>query len=346
MANRIPAEFEYQEGILLAFPHEGADWPGKYKAVQWAFVDFIKKITFFEKVFLVVKNKKHQKKVSAKLNRANIDLKKISFITQDTNRSWMRDSGPIIVYNYSKERKAIQFGFNAWAKYDNYKKDRLVPETVAAYLDIPLEKAMEDDHLTVLEGGAIDYNGQGTLLTTEECLLHPDIQVRNPGFTREDYERVFQRYLGIEQVIWLGEGIEGDDTHGHIDDICRFVNPNTVILAEEKNKNDYNHRVLEANRERLENLYLANGKKLETVRIPMPQRIDFEDMRLPASYANFLILNEAVLMPTFNDPNDYIALGLLNELMPGREVIGIHAVDLIWGLGTLHCLSHEIPGVL
>lgn len=346
MANRLPAEFEAQEGILLAFPHEGNDWPGKFNAIQWAFVDFLKKITHYEKVFLVVKNQKHQKRVVDKLTRAHINLNQIVLIQQNTNRSWMRDSGPVIVYNDKNQREAIRFDFNAWAKYSNFKKDRKIPRAIADQLDIPLSKAKYEDHFTVLEGGAIDNNGQGTLITTEECLLDSKIQVRNPEFTREDYSAVFKEYLGIEQTIWLGDGIEGDDTHGHIDDICRFISPDTVVLAEEKNSSDYNHRVLEENRERLEYIKLVNGKTLNVVRLPMPQRIDFEDMRLPASYINFLIINDAVLVPTFNDPNDYQALGKLRELMPGREVIGIHALDLIWGLGTLHCLSHEIPAVL
>ncbi|MCB0685610.1 MAG: agmatine deiminase family protein [Saprospiraceae bacterium] len=346
MTNRLPAEFEPHQGILLAFPHEGADWPGKYNAIQWAFVDFIKKITFFEDVFLVVKNKGHRDKVKDKLTRAKIDLDKVDFIVQDTNRSWMRDSGPIIVYDAQQKRKAIRFDFNAWAKYDNYKKDRKIPRSVATHLEIPLVKALYKDCLTVLEGGAIDYNGQGTLITTEECLLHPTIQVRNPDIRREDYTAIFQEYLGIEQVIWLGDGIEGDDTHGHIDDICRFINEDTVILAEETNSADYNHHVLENNRERLEHVMLASGKKLKVVRMPMPHRIDFESMRLPASYINFLILNDAVLVPTFNDSRDCQALGILRELMPDRQIIGIHALDLIWGLGTLHCLSHEIPVLL
>lgn len=340
---RIPAEFEKHEAILLAFPHNGNDWPGKFNAIEWAFVEFIKKITFFEKILLVVRDKHHQNKVLEKMNRARIDLQKISFIRQNTNRSWMRDSGPIIVYSETEERIAMRFDFNGWAKYDNFRKDRKIPKVVAGYLDLPLVKAIFDDHFVVLEGGAIDYNGQHTLITTEECLLHPEVQVRNPGFQKDDYEKVFEKFLGIRQVLWLGDGIEGDDTHGHVDDICRFINNKTVVLAEEKNTRDYNHRVLEANRERLENITLVNGEKLEVIRMPMPTRIDFEDMRLPASYINFLILNDAVLIPVFNDKNDYLALGILRELMPDREVIGISAIDLIWGLGTLHCLSHEIP---
>jgi len=343
MGRRFPAEFEKHEAILLAFPHEGNDWPGKYNAVQWAFVEFIRKVSRFEKILLVVRDKKHQSKVIKKLNRAWVDMEQISFIMQDTNRSWMRDSGPVVVFDENGAREAVRFDFNGWAKYDNFRKDRKIPRAVAMHLGIPLRKAFHNGRFVVMEGGAIDSNGQGTLLTTEECLLDSVEQIRNPGFEREDYAMVFEEYLGIRQVVWLGHGIEGDDTHGHVDDICRFVNNHTVVLAEEKNPQDYNHRVREGNRERLEDLTLINGEKLEVIRIPMPGRIDFENMRLPASYINFLILNDAVLVPTFNDSNDYLALGIMRELMPGREVIGLSAIDLIWGLGTLHCLSHEIP---
>jgi agmatine deiminase len=303
-------------------------------------------VSFYEKVYLVVKNKKHEKKVAEKLLKAQVDFNRIYFIKQNSNRSWMRDSGPVIVYDQENKREALQFHFNGWAKYDNYKKDQKIPLAVSNYLGIPLTKVLYENRQVVLEGGAVDYNGQGTLVTTEECLLDTETQVRNPGFGREDYEHVFDEYLGIKQVIWLADGIEGDDTHGHVDDICRFINGNTVVLAEEKNVNDYNHRVLEENYDRLQGVRLANGHKLEVVRIPMPGRIDFDKMRLPASYVNFLILNNAVLVPTFNDKNDYQALGILKELMPEREVIGISSIDLIWGLGTLHCLSHEIPASL
>jgi len=343
MSRRIPGEFEKQQGVLLAFPHEGADWPGKYLAVQWAFVEFIKNVSIYESVFLVIRDEKHKLAVKEKLLKAHVDLARIHFILCQTNRSWMRDSGPIIVYDASGEREALDFQFNAWAKYPNYKKDQALPETVARELDIDLVPVIYQGRPVVLEGGAIDYNGEGTLLTTEECLMDQIKQVRNPGFTKSEYEYVFSQYLGASDIIWLGEGIEGDDTHGHVDDICRFVSPGTVILAEEKNGRDYNHRVLEENAERLEGKYLPSGHRLEVVRMPMPGRIDFEGMRLPASYVNFLILNDAVLVPTFNDKNDYLALGILRELMPGRDVIGINATDLIWGLGTLHCLSHEIP---
>lgn len=343
MQKRIPAEFEKQAAILLAFPHNGRDWPGKFKAIQWAFVEFIKKITIYEKVLLIVRDKKHHKVVLDKIHLAGLDLNCIDFIYKKTDRSWMRDTGPIIIFDENAARVALKFDFNGWAKYENFRKDRKIPEAVASHLNIPTRQVKQNNQSVVLEGGAIDYNGQGTLITTKECLLHPTVQIRNPGFGAPQYEGVFRNHMGVEQVIWLEDGIEGDDTHGHVDDICRFVDANTVVLAEEKKVSDCNHRILEENRERLEGIYLKNGNKLQVVRMPMPGRIDFDKMRLPASYVNFLIINEAVLVPTFNDPNDYLALGIMRELMPEREVIGISSLDLIWGLGTLHCLSREIP---
>jgi agmatine deiminase len=339
---RFPAEWEKQQGILLCFPHNGNDWPGKYEAIQWAFVEFIKKVSLYETVFLVVADEKLKEKVSDMLERAKVDLKMVSFIIQKTNRSWMRDSGPIVIYN-GKEREALNFNFNGWAKYKNYQLDKNVPATVASSLNLPLTPVMYKGKPVIVEGGAIDSNGRGTLLTSEECLLHPDIQVRNPGFTKEDYEAVFKEYLGITNVIWLGDGIEGDDTHGHIDDLCRFVNEDTIVTIVETNPEDKNYAPLQDNLKRLQNSKLENGKAPVIVALPMPKRLDFEDLRLPASYANFLILNKCVLMPTFNDANDRVALNVLAACLPDREIIGISAIDLIWGFGTLHCLSQQIP---
>ncbi|MDF1550219.1 MAG: agmatine deiminase family protein [Bacteroidales bacterium] len=338
---RMPAEWEEHQATLLSFPHEGRDWPGKFGAIQWAFVEIIRKVAQYEPVILIVKSKEHQAKVLEMLNRAHANVSAISFIECDTNRNWMRDSGPIIVKDGNK-RQALKFGFNGWAKYPNYRKDLKIPGKVAEFLGIDLIEVKHKGRPVVLEGGAIDVNGCGTLLTTEECLLSKEVQVRNPGFTKEDYETVFYKYLGITKVIWLSEGIQGDDTHGHVDDIARFVNPNTIIACTENEEGDYNHKKLAINLEILQNSQLQDGSRPEIVKLPMPGRINFEDMRLPASYINFLILNNCVLVPTFNDKNDYKAIGIVNELFPERDVIGINATDLIWGLGTIHCLSHEI----
>jgi agmatine deiminase len=340
---RFPAEWEKQQGILLCFPHNGNDWPGKYGAIQWAFVEFIKKVAQVEEVFLIVANEKLKEKVVGMLEMAHVKITNVSFIIQKTNRSWMRDSGPIVIKNGKNGREALNFNFNGWAKYPNYQLDKLVPSKVAAFLDIPLTQAMHKGKPVVLEGGAIDSNGKGTLLTSEECLLHSSIQVRNKNFTKADYEAVFKEYLGITNVIWLGDGIAGDDTHGHIDDLCRFVNDDTIITVEESDPKDPNYGPLQDNLKRLQQAKLENGKSPNIVCLPMPKRIDFDNVRIPASYANFLILNKCVLVPTFNDPNDRIALNIIADCFPEREIIGISAIDLIWGFGTLHCLSQQIP---
>ena len=339
---RFPAEWEKQQGILLCFPHNGKDWPGKYEAVQWAFVEFIKKVAVFEQVILVVADEKLKEKVSEMLETAHIQLTNVSYIIHKTNRSWMRDSGPIIVKN-ANDREALNFNFNGWAKYKNIQLDKFVPGKVAEFLNIPLTQVVYEGKPVIVEGGAIDSNGCGTLLTSEECLVHPDIQVRNPNFTKADYEAVFKEYLGITNVIWLGDGIEGDDTHGHIDDLCRFVNEDTIVTIIESDSTDANYKPLQDNLKRLQNAKLENGKSPKIVQLPMPKRLEFDGLRLPASYANFLILNNCVLVPTFNDPNDRIALNILANCFPDREIIGIGATDFIWGFGTLHCLSQQIP---
>ena len=339
---RFPAEWEKQQGILLCFPHNGKDWPGKYEAIQWAFVEFIKKVANFEQVFLIVADENLKAKVIEMLEKATVQMENVSFIIYKTNRSWMRDSGPIIIQNGTK-REALNFNFNGWAKYKNITLDKHVPAKVSEFLNIPITQVLHNEKPVIVEGGAIDSNGCGTLLTSEECLLHPDIQVRNPNFTKADYEAVFKEYLGITNVIWLGDGIEGDDTHGHIDDLCRFVNEDTIVTIVESNPEDSNYKPLQDNLKRLQNATLENGKSPKIVTLPMPKRIDFDGLRLPASYANFLILNKCVLVPTFNDSNDRIALNILADCFPDREVIGISAIDIIWGFGTLHCLSQQIP---
>jgi agmatine deiminase len=339
---RFPAEWEKQQGILLCFPHNGKDWPGKYEAVQWAFVEFIKKIAAFEQVILVVADENQKTKVAEMLETAHVELINVSYVIHKTNRSWMRDSGPIIVKSEAK-REALNFNFNGWAKYKNIQLDKFIPEKISHFLNIPLTQVVYKGKPVIIEGGAIDSNGCGTLLTSEECLMHPTIQVRNPNFTKADYEAVFKEYLGVTNVIWLGNGIEGDDTHGHIDDLCRFVNKDTIVTIVESDENDSNYAPLQDNLKRLQNAKLENGKAPKIVVLPMPKRLDFDGLRLPASYANFLILNNCVLVPTFNDSNDRVALNILADCFVDREIIGISAIDFIWGFGTLHCLSQQIP---
>jgi len=276
------------------------------------------------------------------LRKNYVDLDFVRFIVAQTDRGWMRDTSPAFV----KQGGAVigkSFLFNGWAKYDNWRKDKKIPGILAKHLHLKHEEVVYHGKKVVLEGGAIDVNGKGTLITTEECLLDEKTQVRNPGFSKKDYEIIFKTNLGITNVIWLGKGITGDDTHGHVDDLCRFVNCNTVVLCREKNSSEDNYPILEENLERMKDFRLEDGSKINVIELPMPAPLYFDNMRVPASYANFYIANQAVLVPTFNDPNDRLALNILSELFTDRTVIGINAVDLVWGLGTLHCLSHEEP---
>ncbi|HDZ58851.1 MAG TPA: agmatine deiminase family protein [Ignavibacteriales bacterium] len=339
----LPAEWEKHEATWIGWLHNSSDWPGKFSSIRWVYAEIVKYISRGEKVRILVQSKEHKLKAERILKSVNVNLDNVEFYLKKTNRGWLRDSAPAFVKN-KNELIAIDFRFNAWAKYDDYKLDDKVPSFISNKLNLKRIVAKYNGKQVVLEGGAIDHNGEGTLITTEECLLSKNVQVRNSGFAKKDYEKLFQNYLGITNVIWLRKGIAGDDTHGHIDDLCRFVNNNTVVLVKEENKSDDNYINLIEDKERLENAELQDGSKPNIVELPMPSPVVFKGQRLPASYANFYISNYAVLVPTFNDPNDRIALGIISELFPDREVIGIHSVDLVWGLGTIHCLTHEQPG--
>ncbi len=342
MKYRLPAEWEKHRGTIVAWPHNREDWPGKFHPIPWVYVEIVRKLSVDEKVFIIVNSKQSENRIRKMLSKAGVNLKQIKIFKLTTNRGWMRDSCPAFVKNENSEIEAIKFRFNGWAKYDNWKKDAKLPAFITEKLGYKLSEAVWNDGPVVLEGGAIDSNGAGTLLTTEECLMDENVQVRNPGFTKKDYEEMFNQYLGITNVIWLGKGIAGDDTHGHVDDLCRFVNKNTVVMCREKNPKDENYFNLEENWERIKDAKLEDGSAVQAVELPMPEPLIFEKMRLPASYANFYIGNGVVLVPTFNDKNDGTALGILTELFPDKIVTGIHAVDLVWGLGTIHCLTHEV----
>ncbi len=339
---RIPAEWEPHQATWLGWPHNKEDWPRKFTPIQWVYSEIVKKISKGEIARIVVESKEHEKKAKSVLTSAEVDLNNVEFYHLKTDRGWMRDSGPAFVKN-SDNVELVNFRFNGWAKYSNFKKDEKLPKFISEKLKIKKTIAEQKERQVVLEGGSIDTNGNGTLITTEECLLDDKVQVRNPGFTKKDYGEIFNKYLGIKNVIWLGKGIAGDDTHGHVDDLCRFVNEKTVVLVQEKNSSDENYNPLKENKERLQDMHLEDGSKIEVVDLPMPEPVIFKGQRLPASYANFYFCNNSVLVPTFNDPNDRIALGILSELIKDRPIIGIHAVDLVWGLGTLHCLTHEQP---
>jgi agmatine deiminase len=348
----MPAEWAPHAGTWLAFPHNVRDWPGKFAPIPWVYGEIIRKLVPGERVELLVNDAEHAAKAKRLLERVGADVEKVGFHRFPTNRIWTRDYGPIFVHRSgagSKGRSVeiARFRFNAWAKYPDWQRDDKIPERAARALDCPVRPVRHTidgrPRDVVLEGGSIDVNGAGTLLTTEECLMDPEVQVRNPGFSKADYEAVFRAHLGVARTIWLGRGIAGDDTHGHVDDLARFVDARTIVLCREPNGADSNHRPLEENWDRLSSARLEDGSRPEVVALPMPAPVVLDGQRLPASYANFYIGNAAVLVPTFNDPNDRIALGILGELFRDRPVVGIHAVDLVWGLGTLHCLSQQQP---
>ncbi|MBI4164139.1 MAG: agmatine deiminase family protein [Acidobacteria bacterium] len=344
---RHPAEWEPHEATWIGWPANRTDWPGKFAPIPWVYGEIVRKIAPGEIVRILVNSRKHEASARRVLKRAGADASRTEFFRFPTNRGWTRDSGPIFVKRHGppSEVAIAHFGFNAWAKYPDWKKDARVPERAARALGVPLLDALTNGRVFVFEGGSIDVNGSGSVLTTEECLLDPVTQTRNPGLSRQEIEGALRDYLDARNVLWLGRGIAGDDTHGHIDDLCRFVNCRTVVLCQEPNSSDPNYAPLQENRERLQTMRLEDGSKIEVVPLPMPSPVFLDGQRLPASYANFYIANAAVLVPTFNDSNDRIALGTLAELFHDRPVIGIHAVDLVWGLGTLHCLTREQPAL-
>ena len=375
---RIPAEWEPHESTWLAWPHYRNDWPGKFEPIPWVYAEIIRHLTRYERVDLIVQNAAAEKQARKILTRANALRGKIRFHRWPTDRVWTRDSGCTFVLSTSSlnlssraepdhslandqvqsrdlafagERgaggasqrlSAVTWRFNAWAKYSNWKRDAKIAANMAKAAGAQAIPAIHNNRPIVLEGGSIDVNGQDTLLTTEECLLSK-VQQRNPGLTREDYQGIFSKFLGIKKVIWLGCGIEGDDTHGHVDDLARFVAPDTVVTITEENPKDPNFAPLQDNLRRLKSATDQNGNPINVVELPMPRPIIFDKRRLPASYANFYIANGLVLVPVFNDPNDRLALNILSDLFPDREVVGIYSGDLIWGFGALHCMTQQQP---
>ena len=343
---RMPAEWDRHEATWLAWPHNPEDWPGKFQAIPWVYAEIVRLLAEREHVHLIVEHEPAGRRVRTMLERTGVNLDKVSLHEWPTDRGWLRDSGPIFVRNGAGQVAATNWGFNAWAKYTDWTQDNLIPERAADMLKLrewqPRIEVEGKPRRIVLEGGAIDTNGEGVLLATEECLLS-DVQERNPGVSREQLEQALLDYLGIKQVIWLGRGIAGDDTHGHVDDISRFVGAETIVTCVEPDTRDANHEPLRENVERLRAARTRAGKQYTLVELPMPRPVVFRGQRLPASYANFYIANGVVLVPTFHDKNDRVALNILAEVFPGRDVIGVHCVDLVWGLGTLHCMTQQQP---
>jgi agmatine deiminase len=346
----MPAEWEPHEATWLAWPHNPEDWPGKFQSIPWLYAEIVRLLAERERVHLIVEDEAMERRVAGMLKRAGAKTERVDFHRWPTDRGWMRDSGPIFVRNATGKVATTHWRFNGWAKYDDWRIDAKIPGRVTKLLGLPtwqpeLKLANGREHRFVLEGGSIDVNGTGASITTEECLLS-EVQQRNPGVTREQLERMFHDFLGIDQVIWLGCGITGDDTHGHVDDIARFVSRDTIIAAVEPNTSDPNHQPLAENLATLKAARTLDGKQFTVVELPMPRPIVFRRQRVPASYANFYVANGVVLVPTFHDPNDRVALNILAEVFPDREVIGVHSVDLIWGLGALHCMTQQQPAVL
>ena len=342
---RFPAEWAPHEATWIAWPFHATDWPGKKSSIPWVFAEMVRALQSGERVRVLVRSRQERTRAERVLRDSECDLSQVDFVTAPTNRSWTRDSLPLFVTR-SKKRGgglgAVKFRFNGWARYRDHALDDQAGRRVAKRFAAQSWLPRVDGEPVVLEGGAVDGDGQGTLLATEQCLLEGRY-ARNPELGRDGTERVLRDYLGVRRVIWIERGIAGDDTSGHVDDFVRFVGPGIVVLCEEARRADANYVPLAAAHERLQGERDARGRKLEIVRLPMPAPIAYRGDRLPASYANFLIGNSAILVPTFNDPADRVALGILGELFPSRRVVGIHALDLVVGLGTIHCSTQQEP---
>jgi agmatine deiminase len=357
---RMPAEWEPHKATWLGWPHERTDWPGKFAPIPWVYAEIVRHLTRVERVRILVEGKDAEAAARHVLKNSGADLAAVEFSRIPTNRGWTRDSGPIFVKNAAGEIAITHWKFNAWAKYDDYQKDAAFVTHANHRLKLPLwqpeavwksgaaperksrRHSQASPQRVVLEGGSIDVNGRGTLLTTEECLLSP-IQSRNPGMSGAEIENVLRDYLGATNVLWLRNGIAGDDTHGHVDDLARFVDPSTVVTVVEPDPAESNYAPLQENLALLKQMKNESGQPLRVETLPMPEPVFFAGQRLPASYANFYIANRIVLVPTFSDPNDRIALSTLAKLLPDRQIIPIPCRDLVLGLGTIHCMTQQQP---
>lgn len=339
---RMPAEWETHVATWLAWPHETSDWPGKFAPIPWVYGEIVRHLSRVEKVRILISGKEAEHKARNVLQKSSAEMAAVEFFQAPTDRSWTRDYCPIFVRQSKTERTLLNWHFNGWAKYPNSKRDDAVTAKLAPKLKLPMVTPEWKGHRVVLEGGSIDVNGAGTILTTEECLLSK-IQARNPQLSREDIEGVFRKFLDARHTLWLKNGIAGDDTHGHVDDLARFTDEHTIVIASEENKQDLNYEPLKENLALLREMRDQDGLALRVEKLPMPEPVFFNGQRLPASYANFYIANGLVLAPTFNDAQDRVALNKLAQLFPDRKVVGIAATDLALGLGTLHCMTQQEP---
>jgi agmatine deiminase len=337
---RFPAEFERHSATWLSWPHKEASWPGKIDRIFAPYCRFIQVLTGKEPVHINVVNEEMRIFATEKLNASGANMEGIRFFTHPTNDAWCRDHGPAFLTNpaAAQPKIIIDWNYNAWGnKYPPFDLDDRIPTLIAAAYQIPV---LYPD--IIMEGGSVDFNGKGTLITSESCLLN---QNRNPLLSRSAIESYLEAYYGVDQVLWVKDGIIGDDTDGHIDDTVRFVNEDTVLAVVEKNRSDDNFSILQRNLADLKTMRLLNGKQLNVIELPMPDPVVYEGQRLPASYANFYIANGLVVVPVFNVSADDQAIRIITEAFPGREVIGIDSTDIIWGLGSFHCLSQQEPFV-
>jgi len=335
----FPAEWANHTATWLSWPHKEESWPGKIVTIYQPYCEFIKAVSEGELVRINVANEQMAAFAKEQLQQVGADLKRIEFFEFPTNDAWCRDHGPAFLINTNTKQKVIvDWGYNAWGnKYPPYDLDDVIPTKIAQHFNLPVYHPG-----IVMEGGSVDFNGKGTVLTTTACLLNKN---RNPHLNQQQIEAYLQNYYGVEQILWLGDGIVGDDTDGHIDDITRFVNEDTVVTVIEENQNDENYHILQENLQTLKTMRLLNGKQLNIVELPMPDAVYHDGQRLPASYANFYIGNSAVVVPTYCSKNDDKALDIIQQCFPGRKVTGIDSTDIIWGLGSFHCLSQQEPEV-
>lgn len=337
---RFPAEWEAHTATWLSWPHKQESWPGKISTIYKPYSEFVKLLSLSEKVRINVSGETMRDEAINYLIAAQVDLNQVEFFMHPTNDAWCRDHGPAFLVNsrLDKPKAIVDWNYNAWGgKYPPYEQDDIIPTLIANHFNLPVFNPG-----IVMEGGSVEFNGKGTILTSRCCLLNPN---RNPHLNQQQIEQFLYDYYGQEQVLWVGEGIVGDDTDGHIDDTVRFVNADTVVTVVEENKSDENYQLLQDNLSELKKMRLLNDKQLNVIELPMPDPVVYDDMRLPASYANFYISNSHVIVPTYRCKNDEKALDIIASCFKDRQVAGIDSTDIIWGLGSFHCLSQQEPAV-
>ena len=335
---QFPAEWAKHRATWLSYPHEDSySWPGTLSRIFPYYHQFIHEIAKGERVCINVRDEVLKTRVLQDLKSSGADMTRIDLLIHPTNDAWCRDHGPAFLLNHSapEPKVIVSWKYNAWGEKYPHDLDEMIPGRIAMYLDLPVFYPG-----IVMEGGAVEFNGAGTLLTTKACLLHEN---RNPDLDQDQIEEYLRKYYGIDHILWLGDGIDGDDTNGHIDDMTRFFREDGVVTVVETNRQDPNYKTLLRNLNELKKMRLINGKQMEIAEIPMPKPVVYEGQRLPASYANFYICNQSVIVPTYRCKEDDQAMVVLQQCFRDRTIIGIDSTEIIWGLGSFHCLSQQEP---